>query len=371
MNGGPSQTREQLDRNKLSLGLFGMNCSGGLAVTTVPERWDASWENNQKLAQMADAAGLDFMLPLGRWKGYGGDTDHNGSSFETLTWATGILASTSNIMAFGTTHVSLFNPVVAAKQMVTADLVGQGRFGLNIVCGWNTDEFDMLGINLAQHEDRYDQGQEWVDIITRVWTSAEPFDYDGRFYQVHKTDIYPKPYGGGQPMIVCAGNSDRGRDFAARNANMMFTNMRSDLDEVPGNVAALKEMAAGYNRGIGVFSNVAITCRPTMKEAEEYFRYYAVENADWDAAENMIVGRGIVKPGMTEEVHDAARTRAAAGNGAMPIVGDPDYVTAMMKRLSGCGIKALAIGLTNYIDHFPYFRDEVLPRLEREGLRAG
>ena len=55
----------------------------------------------------------------------------------------------------------------------------------------------------------------------------------------------------------------------------------------------------------------------------------------------------------------------------MPIVGDPDHVAAMMKRLSGYGIKALAIGLTNYIDHFPYFRDEVLPRLEREGLRAG
>ena len=88
------QRRKQLDRNKLSLGLFGMNCSGGLAVTTIPERWDASWENNQKLARMADEAGIDFMLPLGRWKGYGGVTDHNGSNFETLTWATGILAST-------------------------------------------------------------------------------------------------------------------------------------------------------------------------------------------------------------------------------------------------------------------------------------
>ena len=371
MTGGPKQIRKQLDRNKLSLGLFGVNCSGGLAVTTVPERWDASWENNQKLARMADDAGLDFILPLGRWKGYGGVTDHNGSNFETLTWATGILASTRDIMAFGTVHVSLFNPVVAAKQMATADLVGQGRFGLNIVCGWNHDEFDMLGIDLAQHADRYDQGQEWIDIVTRAWTSDEPFDYDGRFYQVHKTDINPKPYGGGQPLVVCAGNSERGRDFAARNADMMFTNLRMDLDEVPGNTSALKELAAGYNRGIGVFSNVAVTCRPTKKEAEEYFQYYAVENADWDAAENMILGRGIVKPGMTEEMHQAAQIRAAAGNGALPIVGDPDDVVAMMKRLSECGISALAMGFTNYLEHFPYFRDEVLPRLVHEGLRTG
>ncbi len=365
------QTRVQLDRNKLSLGLFGVNCSGGLAVTTVPERWVASWENNQKIACMADDAGIDFVLPLGRWKGYGGVTDHNASNFETLTWASGILASTRNIVAFGTVHVSLFNPVVAAKQMVTADHIGQGRFGLNIVCGWNTDEFGMLGVSLAQHDERYDQGQEWIDVITQAWSSDKPFDYDGRFYQVHQTEIHPKPYGGGQPMIVCAGNSPRGREYAACNADMMFTNLRGDIEAIPGNISTLKELAAGYQRDIGVFSNVVVICRPTKKEAEEYFRYYAIEKADHDAVENLIEGRGLKKPGVTEEALQAARIRAAAGNGALPIVGDPDDVVAMMKLLSGFGITALAMGFTNYLDHFPYFRDEVLPRLASEGLRAG
>lgn len=362
--------RDQLDLNKLSLGLFGLNCSGGLAVTTVPERWEASWENNLNAARMADEAGLDFMLPLGRWKGYGGITDHNASNFETLTWASGILASTRNLMAFGTVHVSLFNPVVAAKQMVTADHIGQGRFGINIVCGWNSDEFDMLGVNLAQHDDRYDQGQEWLDVVTQAWSSTEPFDYDGKFYQVHKTDINPKPYGGGRPTIVCAGNSPRGREYAARNADMMFTNLRMHIDEVPGTISELKGMATGYNREIGVFSNVAVVCRPTKKEAEEWFQYYAVENADQDAVEYMIEGRGLKKPGVSEEALQAARLRAAGGNGALPIIGDPDNVAALMKRLSECGISALAIGFTNYLDEFPYFRDEVLPRLAGEGLRA-
>ncbi|MFQ6029968.1 MAG: LLM class flavin-dependent oxidoreductase [Dehalococcoidia bacterium] len=360
-----------LDRNKLSLGLFGSNCSGGLAVTTVPERWDASWENNQKLARMADEAGIDFMLPLGRWKGYGGVTDHNGSNFETLTWASGILASTRNLMAFGTVHVSLFNPVAAAKQMATADHIGQGRFGLNIVCGWNRDEFDMLGVDLEQHEDRYDQGQEWIDIVTLAWTSNEPFDYDGEFYQVRQTNLYPKPYRDERPMIVCAGNSERGRDFAARNADMMFTNLRMDLDEVPRNTASLRAQAKSYRRDIGVFSNVAVVCRPTKQEAEEYHRYYAVENADWEAVENMVVGRGLDKRDMPEEIRRTTRVRAAGGNGAMPIIGDPDDVVATMKRLSEGGVAALAMGFTNYLDHFPYFRDEVLPRLARVGLRAG
>jgi alkanesulfonate monooxygenase SsuD/methylene tetrahydromethanopterin reductase-like flavin-dependent oxidoreductase (luciferase family) len=361
----------KLDRNKLSLGLFGANCSGGLATTTVPERWEASWDNNRKLARLADAAGLDFMLPLGRWKGYGGVTDHNASSFETLTWATGILACTQNIMAFGTVHVALFNPVVASKQMITAHHVGEGRFGLNIVCGWNRDEFDMLGVSLEQHEDRYDQGQEWIDIIGKAWSSDGPFDYNGRFYRVRQTNLFPKPYGGQRPLVVCAGFSERGRDFAARNADMMFNAIRAaDLAQVPDNVAALKAQAAAYGREIGVFTNVAITCRPTRKEAEEYFQYYAVENADREAVENMVVGRGLDQPGVPEERRRMFRIQAGAGNGAFPIVGDPDEVAATMKRLSDSGINALAMGFTNYLEHFPYFRDEVLPRLARMGLRT-
>lgn len=172
-------------------------------------------------------------------------------------------------------------------------------------------------------------------------------------------------------MIVCAGNSERGRDFAARNADMMFTNIRADLSEVPGSTSALKDMAGSYKRDIRVFSNIAVVCRPTQREAEEYFQYYAVENADHDAVENMIVGRGLVKPGISEETLRAARMRAAGGNGAKPIVGDPDQVVAEMKRLSECGISALAMGFANYLEHFPYFRDEVIPRLVHKGLRAG
>jgi FMNH2-dependent dimethyl sulfone monooxygenase len=358
------------DHHTLRLGLFGANCSGGLAVTTAPERWVASWENNRALARMADEAGLDFMLPLGRWKGYGGVTNHNGSNFETLTWAAGLLACTENIMAFGTVHVPLYNPVVVAKQMVTINHIGGGRFGLNIVCGWNKDEFDMTGVSLDAHERRYDQGQEWVDIITSAWSSEEPFDYDGEFYTVRQTDLMPKPVGDERPMIVCAGNSDRGRDFAARNADMMFTAIRMDLDDLPGNVAALKSMASNYDKDIGVFSNVYVVCRPTRKEAEGYHHYYAVEMADRDAAANMVAGRGLAKREMPREVRDMLQLRAAGGNGAFPIIGDPDEVAAQMKRLSDCGIDALAMGFANYLDHVPYFVQEVLPRLENLGLRT-
>src|SRR5713101_2000130 len=73
--------------NALKIGLFGANCSSGRAVTLVAERWSGSWPDNVRLARMADDTGIDFLLPIARWKGYGGDTDYQGATFETVTWA--------------------------------------------------------------------------------------------------------------------------------------------------------------------------------------------------------------------------------------------------------------------------------------------
>ena len=98
---GMDRVRSQRERaqmgsaNRLKLGLFGANCSSGRAVTMVPERWSGSWPDCVALAKMADEAGIEFMLPIGRWKGYGGVTDYQGETFETVTWAAGLLASNS------------------------------------------------------------------------------------------------------------------------------------------------------------------------------------------------------------------------------------------------------------------------------------
>jgi hypothetical protein len=60
------------------LGTFASNCSSGMSVTKVRERWVNSWENNLRLARMLDDAGIEFMLPIARWIGYGGETNFHG-----------------------------------------------------------------------------------------------------------------------------------------------------------------------------------------------------------------------------------------------------------------------------------------------------
>src|SRR5689334_22913798 len=126
--------------NKLKLGFFGPNCSSGKFVSKAPGMWSGAWDDMLRLARLADKSGMDFILPIGRWKGYGGDTDYQGATYETITWASGLLAATKRVTVFGTVHSALFPPLIAAKQIVTADHIGHGRFGLNIVCGWNEGE---------------------------------------------------------------------------------------------------------------------------------------------------------------------------------------------------------------------------------------
>ena len=171
--------------NTLKLGFFSPNCSGGMSVTKVPERWVNSWENNIALAKLADDAGIEFLLPIARWIGYGGETDFHGSVLETLTWATGLLAHTQRINVFATVHTAFIHPVVAAKQLATADQLGKGRLGLNVVAGWNKPEYDAFGIDLPQaHADRYALAQEWFEVVTRIWNHDGPFDWNGRFYKL-------------------------------------------------------------------------------------------------------------------------------------------------------------------------------------------
>lgn len=64
--------------NVVKIGICAPNCSGGMVVIRVPERWDASWMYNLELARMADDAGVEFLLPIACWTGYGGETDFQG-----------------------------------------------------------------------------------------------------------------------------------------------------------------------------------------------------------------------------------------------------------------------------------------------------
>ena len=357
--------------NALKIGLFGANCSSGRAVTKVPERWTGNWEDNLALARMADQAGVEFMLPVGRWKGYGGDTDYMGTTLETITWATGLLAHTKRLVVFGTVHAPLFHPVIAAKQMVTADHISGGRFGLNIVVGWNEDEFQMFGVTQREHDARYDYAQDWIDAVKMAWEAEDDVDFDGQFIKLKKLRAKPKPYSGTRPLIMNAGASDVGRSFAIRNCDAFFTNAsRTSMEDNATRVKAAKDEARTHGRELDVYGVGVVTCRPTQKQAEEYYRYALIENGDWSAVDGILAKKKISVATVGEEEFQRQRQGYVNGMGGLLMVGDPDQIAQTLANLSKAGLRGIGFSFVNYLKELPYFCDEVLPRLERMGVRA-
>jgi FMNH2-dependent dimethyl sulfone monooxygenase len=354
--------------NKFKLGLFAFNCSCGSIATTAPEQWMATWEDNLEAARLADESGLEFLLPVARWHGYGGQTDRQGTSFETLTWATGLLAATRDIVTFATVHTALINPVFAAKQVVTADHVGRGRCGLNVVSGWNVGEFNMFGTTMLEHDDRYAYTEEWLAIAKRIWTENEPFDFHGAHFDIKGVISKPKPYGSGYPLLMSAGSSGTGRAFAVRNADCLFM-VIVEIDKLPDEIAALRTVAR--DRPIGVFTSGHVICRRTEKEARDYHHYIVREKGDWEAAEKAIAKRvGGGTQSIPKEKLLQMQERFISGGGTFPVIGSFDDVAQTFKRLADAGLNGMAIGLVNYVQDMPYLRDEVLPRMERLGLRT-
>ena len=363
-----SPRNRMFDRDTFLLGTFASNCSGGMTVTKVPERWQNSWTNNLKLAKLLDAAGIDFMLPIARWIGYGGETNFHGSVLETITWAAGLLANTRDITVFATTHTAANHPVVVAKQLATIDEISNGRIGLNVVAGWNKPEYEALGLTLPDdHETRYGYAQEWFDIVLALWSRTEAFDWDGKYFKLRNVLGDPRPL---SPLpIINAAGSEEGRKFAVRNADFLFT-PAIDLSRSKDEIAALKQQARDVGRSVEVLTFSHVVCRPTENEARAYLEHFGKANADWEAVDNLVRLQFAHAQSFPHDLLALIRDRMAAGHGGFPLTGTPEQVAEGIVSLHEAGFKGTTLSFVDYVEEFPYFRDNVLPLLEQRGIRA-
>ena len=112
-----------------------------------------------------------------------------------------------------------------------------------------------------------------------------------------------------------------------------------------------------------------VVCRPTQQEADDYLHWYADEQADWEAVDNLMTLQGMHAQSFTAEALALYRDRMAAGHGGFPLVGTPDTIADLLEKLSETGIAGTTLAFVDYAKEFPYFAQEVLPRLETKGLR--
>lgn len=353
--------------NRLKLGVFSANADGGLAITDVPERWTAGWQDNLTAAQIADRAGLEFFLPIARWRGFGGKNRVREWSFETFTWAAALSAATDRIGLFMTVHVPLVHPLYAAKSLATVDHISQGRAGLNIVCGWNPKEFGMFGVPLV--EKGYDQAAEWLEIVEKLYASDEPLDYAGTYYSLTEAVSRPASLQTPRPVTMNAAFGGPGRDFAAGHCDYLFTTF-TEIAEAGKHVVDIGERAEKNGRQVGVYTVCHVVCRETQAEAEDYYTRYAVTMADHAAVDQHMAGKKEFSQSHDRDAYERYRQRFAGGAGSYPLIGTPERIADEMIAISEQGYAGIALSFVNYTQELPYFCDRVLPLLKKAGLRV-
>lgn len=361
-----TQSRNPIfNKNRLKLGTFATNTVGSIH-TVAPDCYRPTWENTLRAAKIADSAGFEALLALARWKAVAEvPIDHRGGVvLDPFIWATGIAMATEYSAVFATCHAPTVHPLIVAKQSATVDHISGGRFGLNVVGGWNKREFDMFGQPLANHDARYDYLDEWLTVLEKLWSAKEEFDFDGKFLKLKGAMSRPQPIQQPRPVIMNAGMSGRGQRFACEHADSCFVAAGLGKDVIASYKTIAREE---FGREVGIWTQIPIAQRATRQEAEDFLHYFAVEHEDTVTVDAWTAGMVAESRSLKNDAPSFPRINIATGGS--PIVGSAADIADQLEALHESGIDGCLLSWFDFEDGLRRFNEGVMPLLERRGLR--
>ena len=198
----------------MEVGVFIPIGNNGWLISTTSPQYMPSFDLNREVTQKAERYGLDFALSMIKLRGFGGPSQFWDHNLESFTLMAGLAAVTTRIQLFASVAVLTVPPAFAARMAVTINSISHGRFGINIVSGWQQAEYTQMGIwpGEAHFQRRYEYCAEYVTIMRELWATGRS-DHRGEFFQMDDCRVSPLPTA---PIrIIGAAQSDRGTRFAA------------------------------------------------------------------------------------------------------------------------------------------------------------
>ena len=288
------------NQRKLRLGAFLAGTGSNMASWRHPEAvadGAINLEYYKELTRKAEEAKLDFVF-FGDGL-YISEKSHPNflNRFEPLTLLATLAAHTSHIGLAATLSTTYSEPFTIARQFASIDHISGGRAGWNIV----TSPLEGSALNYSkpehpQHDLRYRMAHEYLEITKGLWDSWEDdafirnketaqfidpdklhrLDYQGEFYSVQgPLTISRSPQG--RPVLIQAGSSEAGRDFASRHADVIFTGQPS-IEEARNFYNDVKGRAAKYGRDprqILILPGCAPIVGRTAEDAERKYQEIA------------------------------------------------------------------------------------------------
>jgi len=259
-----------MSTRKLKLGLILHGAGAGWGDWRHPQanpRASTDIVHYKRQAQLAEQGKFDFLFVADSVHISERSSPHYLSRFEPLTILSALAAVTERIGLVGTLTVSYSEPFTVARQFASLDHISQGRAGWNVVTSWLSGSAENYGKpQHPPHEIRYAIAEEHLKTVQGLWDSWEDDAFvadkqTGQFFDPeklhalnHRGDFFSVkgPLNiarskQGQPVIFQAGASEDGRNFASRNADVIFAGGGSFEEQIAYR-ADVKRRAAAAGR---------------------------------------------------------------------------------------------------------------------------
>lgn len=205
----------------MKVGIFCPIGNNGWLLSKNAPQYKPSFELNKEIVQRAEKYGFDFALSMIKLRGFGGETEFWDYNLESFTLMAGLAAVTSKIKIYATAATLVMPPAIVARMASTIDSISNGRFGLNVVTGWQKPEYSQMGMWPGDEYfgKRYEYLSEYVQVLRDLWATGQS-DFQGEFFKMDDCQVKPMPQG--DMEIICAGQSDAGLAFSAKYADYNF-----------------------------------------------------------------------------------------------------------------------------------------------------
>jgi pyrimidine oxygenase len=352
----------------VKLGVFIPIGSRGWLISTTSPKTTPSFDLNRTVVQQAEHYGFDFALSMIKMRGFGGPSGYWDENLESFTLMAGIASVTRRIKLFASVAVLTVPPAFAARMAVTIDSIAPGRFGMNIVSGWQPTEYQQMGIWPGEEHfrKRYEYCSEYVTVMKELWETGRS-DFKGEFFTMDDCRLAPLP--SARIDIVGAAQSDRGMRFVAELGDYCFCGGGGlNQPETSAHVAGrLMKIAAETGRDVGAFILLMIIADETDELAMAKWNRYKAgvdhEALEWQRTQ-ATADTAASKESTVGQMVERQKAEPIP-TGQLKLIGSYASVARMMDEVAATpGVKGILMTFDDFVIGMEQFGQYIQPLMK-------
>ncbi len=352
----------------MEIGVFIPIGNNGWLISENAPQYMPSFDLNKEIVLKAEKYGLDFALSMIKLRGFGGKTQFWEHNLESFTLMAGLAAVTERIKLYATVATLTIPPAIVARMASTIDSISHGRFGINLVTGWQKAEYDQMGLwpGEAHYVKRYDMLSEYAQILRDLFETGVS-DFKGQYFEMTDCRVSPKPTI--EPKIICAGSSDEGLAFSAQYADYAFClGVGVNTPKAFGkNNVRLKAATDKTGRDVKTFVLMMVIADETDEAAEAKWQSYR-DGVDEDAVKWLKAQSAPNAVNKTTNVVQLSDTVSAVNINMGTLVGSYAKVAAMLDEMAEVeGTGGVLLTFDDFIKGMDDFGTQIQPLMKTRG----